>query len=95
LKSDALRRVLEKPRLGIHPEDGQRFAVEEGERVDITASNGRSARMEVKYNPKLVPGVVTVPFPCDLIDESGMAWVRIEKVNKKEGAKGSRIQGVE
>jgi NADH-quinone oxidoreductase subunit G len=95
LKSDALRRVLEKRRLEIHPEDGQRFAVEEGEKVDVSVSDGRAARMEVKYNPKLVPGVVTVPFPCDLIDESGMAWVKIEKVNKKEGAKGSRIQGVE
>ena len=82
LKSDALSRVLEKPRLEVRPEDGQRFALEEGERVDVSAFGGRSARMEVKHNSRLVPGVVTVPFPCSLLDESGMAWVRIEKVKK-------------
>ena len=83
LKSDVLNRVFEKPRLEIHPEDGQCFAVEEGERIHFSVSGGRSVRMEVKYNPRLVPGVVTVPFPCDLIDERGMAWVKIEKVRKK------------
>ena len=83
LKSDALKTVSEKPRLEINPEDGKRFSIEGGEIIQLSAPGGRSVRMEVKCNPNLVQGVVTVPFPCALIDEKGMAWVRVEKVKKE------------
>jgi NADH-quinone oxidoreductase subunit G len=99
LKSDALNRVLEKPRLEIHPEDGERFNIEEGEMIHVSVPGGRSVRMEVKHNPRLVQGVVAVPFPCALIDDSGMAWVKIEKVREKIRVQGPAcrqgIQGVE
>jgi NADH-quinone oxidoreductase subunit G len=82
-KSDALNTVVEKPHLEIHPEDGDLFNIEEGEMIHVSAPGGQSVRMEVKRNPRLVRGVATAPFPCALIDDSGMAWVKIEKVRKK------------
>jgi NADH-quinone oxidoreductase subunit G len=83
LKSNALKTVSEKFHLEINPEDGERFSIEEGEIIQLSAPGGRSVRMEVKCNPNLVQGVVTAPFPCPLIDEKGMAWVKIEKAGKE------------
>jgi anaerobic selenocysteine-containing dehydrogenase len=89
-KSDALNTVVEKPHLEIHPEDGDLFNIEEGEMIHVSAPGGQSVRMEVKRNPRLIQGVVTAPFPCALVDDSGITWVRIEKTRMKDGFTESR-----
>jgi predicted molibdopterin-dependent oxidoreductase YjgC len=82
LKSDALKSVSEKPYLEMNPEDGQRLKMEDGEVVKVSTHDGRSLQMKVKYSSKLVQGVMTAPYPCILIDEGGIASIKIERLKR-------------
>jgi NADH-quinone oxidoreductase subunit G len=79
-KSDALKNVSERPYLEMNPEDARRLTIEEGEVAQVSTPQGRSLQMEVKYSSKLVPGVITSPYPCPLMDEKGVHSVKAERV---------------
>jgi len=79
-KSDALKRVSEKPYLEMNPEDGQLLKIEEGEMVQVSTHNGRSFQIRAKCSPRLVSGVMTAPYPCPLLDEKGIERVKVERL---------------
>jgi NADH-quinone oxidoreductase subunit G len=82
LKSDALKTVSEKPYLEMNPEDAHRLKIEDGETVQISTHNDRSFQMKVKYSSRPVLGVITAPYPCPLIDEGGLASIKVENLRK-------------
>jgi predicted molibdopterin-dependent oxidoreductase YjgC len=80
LKSDVLKKVLEKAYLEISPEDAQRYKIEEGEFVEIKTQGGQALKMSVKYSSRLASGVTTAPYPCPIIEEGGIALVKVERL---------------
>jgi NADH-quinone oxidoreductase subunit G len=82
LKSEALKMVLEKPHLEMNPEDARLLKIEDGEVVQVLTHRGQSLKIKVKYSPKMVPKVVTVPFPCSLVDQRGTASIKVDKLEK-------------
>ena len=79
-KSDALKSVSEKPYLEMNPEDAQLLKIEDGEVIQVSTHEGRSLRMKVKYSSRPVSGVITVPYPCPLIEEKGIEIVKVERL---------------
>jgi anaerobic selenocysteine-containing dehydrogenase len=82
LKSDTLKKVSEEPHLEMNPEDAQRLKIEEGEVVKVSTPMGLPLRMKVKYSSKLASQVITAPYPCSLVDEGGIASIKIERLNR-------------
>ena len=82
-KSDNLVKVFEKPYLEMNTEDARSLKIEEQEVIQVSTQQGQSLRMEVKHSAKLVPGVMTAPYPCALIDDGGIAFVKVERLKKK------------
>jgi predicted molibdopterin-dependent oxidoreductase YjgC len=80
LKSDALKSVSEKLYLEMNPEDGHPLKIEEGEVIRVSTHDGRSLQMKVKYSSRPVPGVITAPYPCPLVEERGIGTVKVEKL---------------
>jgi predicted molibdopterin-dependent oxidoreductase YjgC len=81
-KSDALKIVFEKPSLEINPEDAKRLGIEEGEVAQVSTQEGRSLRMKVNFSSRLTPGVITVPFPCSMINKEGTALIKMERLKR-------------
>jgi NADH-quinone oxidoreductase subunit G len=79
-KSDALKRVSEKPYLEMNPEDGQLLKIEEGEMVQVSTHNGRSFQIRAKCSPRLFSRVMTAPYPCPLLDEKSIERVKVERL---------------
>ena len=79
-KSEALRRVSEKPYLEMNPEDARSLKIEEEEIVQVLTSQGRSLKMKVKYSLRPPLGVLTAPYPCPIIDEGEVSSVRVESL---------------
>ena len=79
-KSDALKSVAEKPYLEMNPEDGHRLKIEDGEVVQVSTHQGQSLQMKVKYSSRPSSGVITAPYPCPLIDEKGIASIKVESL---------------
>jgi len=79
-RSDALRRVSEKSCLAMNPEDGRRLAIEEGDVVEVFTDQGRSLRIKVKYDARLLPGVATYPYPSALVDEGDIVSIKVESL---------------
>jgi NADH-quinone oxidoreductase subunit G len=79
-KSDALKSVSEKSYLEMNPEDAQLLKIEGGEVIQVSTHEGRSLRMKVKYSSRPVSGVITVPYPCPLIEEKGIEIVKVERL---------------
>ena len=79
-RSDALKHVLEKPYLGMNPEDARRLKIEGGEVAQVLTPQGRSLQLEVKYSSKVVSGVVTSPYPCPLMEEEGTVPVKVNRL---------------
>jgi len=82
-KSDALKRVSEKPTLEINLEDARTLKIEEEEVIQVSTHGGRSLRMRVKLSSMPSPGVITVPYPCPIIDEAGVISVKVERLKEK------------
>jgi predicted molibdopterin-dependent oxidoreductase YjgC len=80
LKSDALKSVSEIPYVEMNPEDGHALKIEDEEVVKVSIHDGRSVRMIVKYSSRPVSGVMTAPYPCPLVGESGISSVKVEKL---------------
>jgi len=81
-KSDALGKVSEKPYLEMTPEDANLLSIENGEVVQISTPVGRSLNVKVTYSSKLIPGVITFPYPCSMINEAGIASIKIERLKR-------------
>jgi formate dehydrogenase major subunit/NADH-quinone oxidoreductase subunit G len=81
-KSDNLIKVSEKPYLEMNREDAQSLKIEDQEVIQVSTQQGQSLRMEVKHSTKLVPGVMTAPYPCALIDNGERAFVKVERLKK-------------
>ncbi len=79
-KSDALKMVSEKPTLEINIEDARALKIEEEEVIQVSAHGGRSFRMRAKLSSMSSPGVITVPYPCPLVDDRGISSVKIERL---------------
>jgi len=84
LRSDALKRVSEEPRLEMNPEDAQRLKIEEGEVIRVSTHRGLSLRMKVKFSSRPAPGVITAPYPFPFIEEGGVASVKVERLKTNE-----------
>ncbi|MGB9629925.1 MAG: molybdopterin dinucleotide binding domain-containing protein, partial [Thermodesulfobacteriota bacterium] len=80
LRSDNLRKVMQKPSLKMNIEDAKKLNLEEGEWVRVSTQNGQFVKLNLEYSLKPALGVVIAPFPCPLIDERGMAFVKVEKL---------------
>jgi predicted molibdopterin-dependent oxidoreductase YjgC len=81
-KSDNLMKVSEKPYLEMNREDAQSLKIEDQEVIQVSTQQGQSLRMEVKHSAKLVPGVMTAPYPCALIDDGERTFVKVERLKK-------------
>jgi predicted molibdopterin-dependent oxidoreductase YjgC len=81
-KSDNLIKVSEKPYLEMNTEDAQSLKIEDQEVIQVSTQQGQSLRMGVKHSAKLVPGVMTAPYPCALIDDGRTAFVKVERLKK-------------
>ncbi len=82
LKSDTLKIVTGKPYLEMNIEDARRLHIEEGEVIQVSTHEGRSLRMKVNYSSILEPRVITVPYPCPMIDKTGMTPVKVERLKR-------------
>ena len=81
-KSDNLRKVFENPYLEINTEDAQSLKIEDQEVIQVSTREGQSLRMKVKHSAKLIPGVMSAPYPCALIDDGKMAFVKVERLKR-------------
>jgi predicted molibdopterin-dependent oxidoreductase YjgC len=81
-KSEALTKVSEKPYLEMHPDDAQTLLIEEGEFLQISTRNGKTMGMKVQLTSRLAPGVITAPYPCPIIAEGGIAFVKVNRVKR-------------
>jgi predicted molibdopterin-dependent oxidoreductase YjgC len=79
-KSDALNKVSEKPYLEMHPDNAHALHIEEGEFLQITSRNGETMEMKVKLTSRLAPGIITAPYPCPIIVEGGIAFVKVNRL---------------
>ncbi len=79
-KSDALKAVSEKPYLEMNEEDAGNLKIEEEEVIQVSTHGGHSLRMKVRLSSKPVPGVITAPYPCPLVDDRGISSVKVERL---------------
>jgi len=81
LKSDTLKKVSEEPHLEMNPEDARRLQIEEGEVVNVSTEEDRSLTMKVEYSSGSVLGVITAPYPCPIIGERRISFVKVDKLS--------------
>jgi len=81
LKSENLKRVMEKPFLEMNIEDAQSLKIDEGEMVELSSSTGKTSKMKVRLSSMPARGIMIAPFPCSLVEE-GWAWVKLERQKK-------------
>ncbi len=81
LRSDNLKKVMEKPSLEMNAEDAQALKIENGEVVHISNEEGKSLKMKVEVSSKTAPSVVAASSPCSLIEE-GACWAKVERLKK-------------
>jgi len=79
-KSEALHKVSEKLYLEMHPDDAQALHIEEGEFLQVTIHNRKTMGMKVQLTSRLAPGVITTPYPCPVIAEGGIAFVKVNRL---------------
>jgi predicted molibdopterin-dependent oxidoreductase YjgC len=78
-KSENLRMVQRELSLEINPADGEMFGLEDGQAVLVSTPAGDSIKMKIYFSRGPAPGVVLAPWPCSLIEEEGVAAVKVEK----------------
>ncbi|NWF94375.1 MAG: molybdopterin-dependent oxidoreductase [Syntrophaceae bacterium] len=79
-RSEALKKVWEKPSLEISPEDAKSLGIEDGEMVEISNPKGQSLRLKANHSPRPARGVITVPYPCPILEDEGTDLVRIKSL---------------
>jgi predicted molibdopterin-dependent oxidoreductase YjgC len=81
LRSENLKRVMEKTSLEINIEDAQSLKIQEGEMLELSTPGGKTLRMVVSLSSMPAPGAIIAPCPCSLVEE-GMAWVKLDRLKK-------------
>jgi formylmethanofuran dehydrogenase subunit D len=66
----------------MNPDDARCLKIEDGEAVKVISQKGESVIMNVKYSSKPVLGVITAPYLCPMIEEGGIASVKVERIRK-------------
>ena len=82
LRSEHLKKVMERPVLEMNPEEAQGLKIEEGDWVELQTSDGRKMRFSVHLSPNPSRGVLLAysPSPAELPKEP--LWVRIQPMKK-------------
>lgn len=80
LSSENLRMVQREPFLEVSIEDAGNLGIEDGEMVKVSNTRDRSIKIKVKVSKKPAQGVMTAPWPCPLVEEGGVASVKVEKL---------------
>ncbi|MDP3016273.1 MAG: molybdopterin-dependent oxidoreductase, partial [Deltaproteobacteria bacterium] len=82
LRSENLKRVLEKPSLEMNIEDAQSLKIDEGEMVELSSPVGKTWKMKVHLSSMPDRGVITVPYSSSLIEEGKVGFVQIKRLTK-------------
>ena len=80
LRSENLKRVLEKPSLEMNVEDAQSLKIGEGEMVEISSPVGKTWKMKVHLSYMPDRGIITVPSSSPLIEEGRTGFVQIKRL---------------
>jgi predicted molibdopterin-dependent oxidoreductase YjgC len=81
LRSENLKKVMEKPCLGMNIEDAQSLKIENGETVQISTQEGNPFKIKVEISSRLARSIVTIPSSSSLI-EKRVCWAKVEKLKK-------------
>lgn len=81
LRSEHLKRVMEKPSLEVNIEDAQSLNLQEGELVEIASPVGKKVKFKIRLSSAPVRGVLIVPFPCSLVEDG---WTRVKLERQKK-----------
>ncbi len=78
LRSEHLRKVMERPVLEMNPEEARSLGIEEGDWVKVLSSDGGEMEFMVHLSRNPSPGVLLLYSPHPLDPEREPKWVRIE-----------------
>jgi predicted molibdopterin-dependent oxidoreductase YjgC len=79
LKSENLKKVLQKLSLEMNGEDAQSLKIENGEMVQLSTEKGGALKIKVKVSSKMGSSVIATSSSCSLAeDEAG--WAKVEKL---------------
>ena len=81
LRSENLKRVMEKTSLKMNIEDAQSLKIQEGEMLELSTPGGKTLRMVVSLSSMPAQGAIIASCPCSLVEE-GMAWVKLDRLKK-------------
>ncbi len=82
LRSENLKRVLEKPSLELNIDDAQSLKIDEGEMVELSSPVGKRLKMKVHLSSLLDRGVIAVPSSSALIEEGRAGFVQIKRLKE-------------
>ncbi len=82
LRSENLKRVMEKTSLEMNTEDAQSLKIQEGEMLEISSSVGKTWKMKVHLSSIPDRGVITVPYSSSLIEEGRVGFVQIKRLKE-------------
>jgi predicted molibdopterin-dependent oxidoreductase YjgC len=80
LKSENLKKVMEKPLLEMNAEDAQSLKIDEGEMVEIASPAGKTQKIKVHLSSMPGRGVVAVRSSSPLLEEGRTGFVQIRKL---------------
>jgi len=80
LRSENLKRVMEKPSLEMNIEDAHSLKIDEGEMVELSSPVGKTWKMKVHLSSMPNRGVITVPYSSSLIEEGRVVFVQIKRL---------------
>lgn len=79
LRSEHLRKVMEKPVLEMNAEEAGTLKIQEGDWVRLLSSDGKKMEFRVHLSTNPLPGVFVLYSPYPLDPEREPKWVRIER----------------
>lgn len=79
LKSENLKRVMEKPFLEMNIEDAQSLNLQEGEMVEIASPVGKTVKMKIRLSSAPARGVLMAQSPS-LVEEGMAGFIQIKKL---------------
>jgi predicted molibdopterin-dependent oxidoreductase YjgC len=82
LRSENLKKVLEKPSLEMNVEDAQSLKIGEGEMVELSSPVGKTWKMKVHLSYMPDRGIITVPSSSPLIEEGRAGFVQIKRLKE-------------
>jgi len=80
LKSENLKRVMEKPFLEMNIEDAQSLNLQEGEMVEIASPVGKTVKMKIRLSSAPARGVLMAQSSSPLVEEGMAGFIQIKKL---------------